>query len=919
MGRRTRWLVGLALALLLLTPVLAQGRLVLVDPGGRLNESAVRAAADPLIRRGAQVAVYVVDNGDETDFERRLIADGLGRSDGSVRSNLIAIYVAVNDRYSAIFFGDEWNAALAVNDNFETIRSTQLNPGLSDGDFTRGVTSALTAIEAAIVNPPRPGGGVTINTDLTPVVIGGLGLAGAAAAGAGAYQLRRRRQTRQAAEKRLRAAREQAGGLVVQLGQRFANAVEKAKYDRVSYPPAAVAELANMQEAARSAFTDLKVAFDEIGEQLNREAKPSLEALAAAATAYEQLPEKAATVAERLHALEQRRAELDALARQAQEDVDQAKKVLTGVAERLPQFGKELADHAAVVAPAQRELERAVAALAQLEAAAASAAARAASVMGQTLIDILDRYAKARAAIAQGRRTAEALAAEGYRMNACHAALDAARAALDRLAAALQQSDLETAAAAITAAEAALERARQEGFDLPAIRAENERRIAALAERGPQIADLIAQGREAFDLVDEFAESTWADIRGNGSEAEAAAERAFEHWEAAKAANTMETQEFLAARSYLDAAEQELDHVERLIGAITDRLRALEHARAIARDLLVEAERSINAGRSFVAAHDADVSPQADELLARAAALLQAAQAEAAKSNPDWLRLVQDAQEADRLADQTLAGARDEAEQAARLRERAQQAQQLATAEVQKLVHYASVHDADLASATIQQIEEVRQQVQQAFALLRQAEEREDAARRQALTEAIERYQVILQTAMAAYQAAYADVQRLEALRSQLNQALQQARDRLDRIERLRTASRLGGSASVSGKYTALQQRFNQIRLPINGEQALNAALAEAKAIIAAADELLMTLQPPLPSRQATDSVASTIGRAAGGWGHSRSWSSSSRRSSWGGSSSSSGGWSSRGGGGGSFGRGGGGGSFGGRGGGGGW
>ncbi|WP_299644575.1 TPM domain-containing protein [uncultured Chloroflexus sp.] len=919
MSRRTRWLVGLALALLLLTPVLAQGRLVLVDPAGRLNESAVQAAAGPLIRRGAQVAVYVVDNGGEADFNRRLIADGLGRSDGSVRSNLIAIYVAVNDRYSAIVFGDDWNAALAVNDNYETIRSTQLNPGLAAGDFTRGVTSALTAIETAIVNPPRPGGGLTINTDLTPVVIGGLGLAGAAAAGAGAYQLRRRRQTRQAAEKRLRDAREQAGGWVVQLGQRFADAAEKAKYDRVSYPPAAVAELLQMQEAARNAFTALKVTFDEIGEQLNREAKPSLEALAAAATAYEQLQEKAATVAERLHALEQRRAELDALARQAQEDVDQAKKVLTGVAERLPQFGNELADHAGVLAPAQRELERAVAVLAQLEAAVASTAARAASVIGQTLINILDRYAKARAAIAQGRRTAEALAAEGYRMDACHAALDAARAALDRLAAALQQGDLETAEAAIMEAEAALERARQEGFDLPAIRAENERRIAALAERGPQIADLIAQGREAFDLVDEFAESTWADICGNGSEAEAAAERAFEHWEAAKAANTMETQEFLAARSYLDAAEQELDHVERLIGAITDRLRALEHARAIARDLLAEADRSINAGRSFVAAHDADVSPQADTLLARAATLLQAAQAEAAKPNPDWLRLVQDAQEADRLADQALAGARDEAEQTARLRERAQQAQQLATAEVQKLVHYASVHDADLAPATIQQIEQVRQQVQQTFALMRQAEEREDAARRQVLTETIERYQVILQMAMAAYQAAYADVQRLEALRAQLNQALQQARDRLDRIERLRTASLLGWPASVSGKYTALQQRFNHIRLPINGEQALNAALAEAKAIITAADELLLTLQPSLSSRTATDSVASTIGRAAGGWGYSRSWSSSSRRSSWGSSSSSSSGWSSRGGGGGSFGRGGGGGSFGRRGGGGGW
>jgi hypothetical protein len=97
-----RWWIGVVLTLIFLTPVLAQGRLVIFDPNGRLNQTDVRAAADPLLRRGAQVAVYVVDSGGEADFERRLIADGLARSDGAVRSTLIAIYVAVNNRYSAI-------------------------------------------------------------------------------------------------------------------------------------------------------------------------------------------------------------------------------------------------------------------------------------------------------------------------------------------------------------------------------------------------------------------------------------------------------------------------------------------------------------------------------------------------------------------------------------------------------------------------------------------------------------------------------------------------------------------------------------------------------------------------------------------------------------------------------------------------
>lgn len=911
-----RWFIGIVLGFLLLAPVLAQGRLVLIDPGSRLDEPAIRAAADPLLRRGAEVAVYVVDNGDESDFERRLIANDLARRDGSVRSTLIAIYVAVNNRYSAIWFGDEWSNALAVNDNYEVIRTGKLNPGLADGDFTRGVTSALTAIEEAIVNPPRPGGGITINTDLTPVVIGGLGLAGAAAAGAGFYQVQRRRKTRQAAERRLRDAREQMGTLIVQLGQRFNTATEKAAFDHVSYPPAAVAELAQMSEAARRAFTALKIAFDAIGEQLEREAKPTLERIEQAAVAYEQLQPQAAAVAERLDALEQRRAQLDALIRQAQEDVAQAKKGLTDVSERLPQFGNELSNHAAVLEPLQQAISRAEAALERLEADAAIAAAKEASVIQQTLLGVLERYATARRAIVQGRRTAEQLAAEGYRMDTCHTALDTARAALDRLAGVLQQGALNAAVTAIAEAEAALEKARREGFDLPTIRAENERRIAALAERGPQINDLIEAGREAFDLVDEFAESTWADIRGNGSEAEAAAERAFEHWEQARAANTMEAQDFLTARDYLDAAEQELDHVERLITAITDRLRALEEARAIARDVLAEAERSIQAGRTFVAQHDTDVSPQADTLLAQASSLLQAAQAEAAKEKPDWLQLTRAAQEADRLADEALAGARDEVEQVNRLRERAHQAQQLARNEVQKLVHYVTVHDADLSPATHQQIEQVRQQLQQAYALLRQAEESEDAVRRQALATAIDHYQSLIQAATETYQRAYAEVQRLEQVRATLNQTLQQVREKLNRISQFQSALR--ASSAASGTFAALQQRFNQIRLPINGEAALQAALREAQAIDAAATDLLRTLQPPMPSTLATDSVSSTLGRMSGGWGHSRSWSSSSsRRSSW--SSPRSSGWSSRGGGGSSFGRGGGGGSFGGRGGGGGW
>src|SRR4029450_12135006 len=89
----------------------------------------------------------------------------------------------------------------------------------------------------------------------------------------------------------------------------------------------------------------------------------------------------------------------------------------------------------------------------------------------------------------------------------------------------------------------ALEQATAQGRGLIALRAENDQRALALGVRAPQVMALIAAARQAFDLVDEFAESTWSDIRGNGSEAEAAAARADTLWQRATERNTLQAQD----------------------------------------------------------------------------------------------------------------------------------------------------------------------------------------------------------------------------------------------------------------------------------------------------------------------------------------------------------------------------------------
>jgi MYXO-CTERM domain-containing protein len=324
MRQLIRLAAAVALLLLLTVPALAQGQLIIRDPGGRLDRSAEERAARPLLNRGAAVAIYLVEDGGPDDFTRRLIEDGLQRSDGAFRTNTIAIYVALNQRYSEISYGDEWNAALEVNDNAEYIRTTGLNPGLSAGDFTRGVTTALGAIEESIKNPPQPGGG--INIDPTPIVVGAGGLA---ALGAGGYALVRRRRATKAratAQQRLKDAREEAGALITALGQRFNVAAEKAKYDRVSYPPAEVARLSQLQGAARDRFAAAQLRFKEIAEQLERRKQPGNEQLLQAAAAYDEVAAEARAVGEDLAVVERLRADLDEQARRAREEVERAKK-----------------------------------------------------------------------------------------------------------------------------------------------------------------------------------------------------------------------------------------------------------------------------------------------------------------------------------------------------------------------------------------------------------------------------------------------------------------------------------------------------------------------------------------------------------------------------------------------------------------
>jgi hypothetical protein len=130
------------------------GRFFYHDDANKLDQPTIERAAQSLVDRGAQVAVYTVSSdGGPDEFLQRLEQDGL-YSGGGVHPTLIAIYVSFSPRYSEIRGGDNWNNALKTNNNIDAIRHNELNPGLVAGDYTSGVVNALVAIDQGIKSNP---------------------------------------------------------------------------------------------------------------------------------------------------------------------------------------------------------------------------------------------------------------------------------------------------------------------------------------------------------------------------------------------------------------------------------------------------------------------------------------------------------------------------------------------------------------------------------------------------------------------------------------------------------------------------------------------------------------------------------------------------------------------------------------------
>ena len=823
----------LALLLLMAMPALAQGRVIVDDPTGRVDQAAVQRAAQSLVSKNATVVVLVSDQtgSDPQKYASQKLRTYNIQAD-PLDPTAIVYLIALDQRNVFIYYGADWNATLGPA--YKNIADQDMIPQLARGNITAGITAGIQGTVEAINNPP--GRAISlVPIALAIIVIGALFVGvplvvrslGKRRAAARAFA-----QAREAAEE----ARKRAGAAIADMGQVLKDAQEKAQYDQLSYPTADVQQIGEWQRAAEAQFVDAQERFDAAGEALVAKRVPTQAEYQASAQAYDQITQIVEAARAQLAKAEARRAELDRLNAAAPGEADRAKKALADAAARLESLGQDFAHPQAILQPVADMVARAEALLAEHRAADAIAAAGAASANIDELNRTLASYADIHEGISAGRAAAEKVVAQDYRIDAGLAAFNTAEGALRQAAAAFEH-DLAAARTLLDQAEAARAQGVARGGGMPALRQENDARLTQTKQAGEQIDAQIAQGRDAFALVNEFAEKTWSDIRGNGSESEAAAARARQLWERATERNSMETQDFLGAKQDLDAADEQIGYARTLVDSILQRLKDLQAARDAARQEIAAAQADVEQGWKYVHANDPDIGKNPDHDLTQAAALLEQANAELLQPRPDWLTIVKQAQEANRLADQAIANARSEVDVMNKLREQAQRAQQLATAEVQKIVQFVSLHKNDLPPASEQRLNKLQAQIQQAYAALQAADRDEEETRAQDLRAAVTRYAALEQDAESLYEDIYAAFQRIDNLRKQVADKADQAERAIDQAEqRLQNyAQMIRPSADAVRLLQEARAALDSIGAP-REEQGLQRALQTAEAARNAAE-----------------------------------------------------------------------------------
>jgi hypothetical protein len=146
-----RLILTCLLSLLMVIPAYAQDGSINIhnDSQESLDAGSIITAAQPLIDRGAFVAIYLVQRGESEAFTEVLQEDGLIQGE-NVRDDVIAIFVSLDDHHMEMAYGERWESVL--HPRSEGILSGALGPNLREANPTLGFARTLEATELAFLS-----------------------------------------------------------------------------------------------------------------------------------------------------------------------------------------------------------------------------------------------------------------------------------------------------------------------------------------------------------------------------------------------------------------------------------------------------------------------------------------------------------------------------------------------------------------------------------------------------------------------------------------------------------------------------------------------------------------------------------------------------------------------------------------------
>jgi uncharacterized membrane protein YgcG len=720
-------------------------------------------------------------------------------------ADLLAVVVILDSRQSRILYGDRLKPVMERSRDGSTVAQqlldNSLNPQLQAGDFAKGFADTFTQAAREVElyrNPPTP-----VPPSITNIDTGGLGsallwgiviiVAVIVLAIAGPLLYRRWRAgqeaeaRRQALQGQLLQARNVAADMITDLDlPADPNEQLQFRFLALTLENKRPEELARITDDYEQRYRSVSEALARYN-TLNEGRYTTEEEMTQAIAGYQGVQNTIRNANAYLEYLSDYSSQIEARAAAAPGEADAAKKAIAAATDELARLSAAAPDlyppdPETTLRPAREALARTEAALNPERAMPLRAYDLAVTARSQA--DVVAGSARflsqAYADLAVQREQLSQARNSGFKLPLSDQAFAQTLELLSEASRRLESGETEAFDEALQKARGATQLAASTISEPIGLQAANEKALADLEEAGEEIKAYIAEGAAAFDQVDEYAESSWDDIRGNGTEAQRDADDAFRLWQQASALNAItpdSPQDFSQAQELIGEAQNALAEARAKVAAILDRLKNLEESKRTARSEIEAAERDIAAGTAFVAKYDPDITPQPAQALVEASALLEQAKSEVARKKPDWIEVVSLARRANDTADRALAEARTQQEAMAARRQRVQTLSQQAAASASRAENYASVHRADLDRSVFNGIAEARQAFERGEGRIAQADRRdlEDVALGKALDEAATLFAQAQQTADTAYSAASTQFAAMEGLRQEAYGALQRA------------------------------------------------------------------------------------------------------------------------------------------------